>query len=572
MMRQRYFHLRATRYGGQVVVAVMTSLLANAWTAAAQGGCPSANINDVMKDPRVQEEMADAWNDSHEGQPDEHEEGGWIYQCRMPNGDGTFRYYTQVLRWAPGSVDGISPTPPLAGDAACRLVADFHTHPGGGRTGAGRPDNPSDDGATNWEPSGADLLASAESGVPGIIRFGSGTETTDIPYGYNGIEEPTDPGWTCPGAEASDGWGTGEPHVKTLDGYAYDFQAIGTFTYLASARNDFEIQVQQQAYRSLRYVSFNSAVAVRDGADRIEWSIDRPDPLLNGVARPMAEGSEVKLRSRGILRRTPEGYLFVSSAGDRLIVVASTEMVDFYLRPARHRRGKVRGLLGNFDGDVDNDMTTADGRLIAVSTGVMDFYHPLYSQFGASWRVPTESLLITRALPAAPDPRAFPEREPAVADPAMAAARAICDAAGVTDAEIREACAFDLAATGNEAFVRSAARTNREAITRRQAVGTPLAVNAEATGKIDGREARVIYTITLAPGTYLFDGSDSEQTSWTVAAPDGTLLLNAEQSRWMEKAAPARVTIATAGTYRITVSVRAEMLDGSYLFRVSPVP
>ena len=132
----------------------------------------------------------------------------------------------------------------------------------------------------------------------------------------------------------------------------------------------------------------------------------------------------------------------------------------------------------------------------------------------------------------------------------------------------REACAIDLAASGNDAYVRSAARASREAVARLQAVGRPLQLEAEASGSIDGRETRVVYTITLAPGTYLFDGSGSELTSWTVAAPDGAMMLDAEQSRWMEKAAPARVTVATAGEYRITVSVRAEMLDGSFRFTV----
>lgn len=553
-----------------VVTAALMSMLANAATATAQGGCPSSNIADVLKDPRVQEELADAWADSHEGQPDEHEEGGWIYQCQEPNViTGAVRYYTLPLRWPPGTTDGIGVPPPRLADATCRLVADFHTHPGGGMTGSGRPDNPSDDGAENWEASPEDRRASAENGIPGIIRWGSGDDTHDFTYGYNGMEEPRDPTWGCPGDDASFGWGFGDPHLKTLDGYTYDFQAIGTFTYLASIRNDFEIQVQQQANKDLRYASANSALAVRDGGDRVEWSIDRPDPLLNGVPRPMAVGSEVKLRSRGILRRTPDGYLFLSSVGDRLIVSVSSEMVDFYLRPAAHRRGKVRGLLGNFDGDRDNDFKTADGKPVAIAGEAADFNHPLYAQFGASWRVSGPGL-ITRTLPAGPNPLAFPEREPGAVVQAVAAARAKCEAAGVTNPEARDACAFDLAATGNDAFVRSAVKAGREEIGRERAVGVPLALNTEASGALNGREARSVYTIRLAPGTYLFHSTGSERTSWTLEAPNGTALFTADQSRLMGET-PARVTISAAAEYRITVSVRWEMLDGSYRIRVTPL-
>ncbi len=567
MMQTRHLHLRARRFGGQVVIAALTSLFANPWAALAQGGCPSSNVADVLKDPRVQEELADAWADSHEGYPDEHEEGGWIYQCQAPNLiTGEVRYYTLILRWPPGTTDGIGVTPPRHADANCRLVADFHTHPGGGMTGSGRPDNPSDDGAENWEASPEDRRSSAESGVPGIIRWGSGDNTHDFTYGYNGMEEPRDPSWSCPGEDASFGWGFGDPHLKTLDGYTYDFQAIGNFTYLAAARNDFEIQVQQQAYKGLRYASANSALAVRDGADRIEWAIDRPDPLLNGVTRPMAAGGEVELRSRGLLRRTADGYLFLSSVGDRLTVTVSSEMVDFYLRPAHHRRGKVRGLLGNFDGDAANDFKTADGKLVEPFGGVMDFKHPVYSQFGSSWRVSGPGL-ISRTLPAGPNPLAFPESEPDTAAPLLAEARAKCEAGGVTNPEARDACAFDLAATGNDAFLRSAAQAGREAAARERAVGVPLALNAEVGASLTGREARSVYTIKLTPGTYLFDSTGSERTSWTLEAPNGTALFSAEQSRVMSNT-PARVTITEAGAYRVTVSVRWEMLDGSYRIRV----
>ena len=149
----------------------------------------------------------------------------------------------------------------------------------------------------------------------------------------------------------------------------------------------------------------------------------------------------------------------------------------------------------------------------------------------------------------------------------LAAATAKCEASGVSQTEARDACAFDLAATGNDAFVRSAENASQEVTARQQSIGSVLALDAEATGSLDGREARAVYTITLTPGTYVLDSNGSERTSWTLASPDGAMLLTAEQSRLMG-GAPARVTVAKAGQYRITVSVRFEMLDGTFKFRV----
>jgi hypothetical protein len=560
-----------------VTAAVLIGLLSSPWPARAQG-CPSSNVADVLKDPRVQEVMAEAWNDSREGQPDEHEEGGWIYQCQMPNGDGTFRYYTDVRRWPSGGEYGIDASAPRLTDPTCRLVADFHTHPGGGVTASGRPENPGADGAHNWEASPADRAQSAENGIPGIIRYGSGSETTDFTYGYNGMEAPRDPSWSCPGDENSDGWGFGDPHVKSLDGYTFDFQAIGNFVYVAAARGDFELHVQQQPYKQLRHASMNTAVAVRDGADRVEWSIDSPDPLLNGISRPLAIGRQIQLRSRGFVKRAADGYLFVSSVGDRLRVVPGTVMVDFYLRPAPHRRGALRGLLGNFDGDRDNDFRSADGTTVALKFNEpMEAKHPLYAVFGESWRAPAAGGLIVRALSTELDPRAFPEREPAISADALTAAQARCAERGIRDEAIRAACAFDLAATGNDAFAVSAAEANKAAEQVRQSTGRPIALDVEVSGTLDkrgaqvGRDERVLYTLRLDAGAYIFDATGSERTSWTLTGPEGASLFDARRSRAMGEE-PVRLTLTRSGVYKIAVSVRYEMLDGAYRFRVTKAP
>lgn len=384
------------------------------------------------------------------------------------------------------------------------------------------------------------------------------------------MTEPRDPSWSCPGSDASFGWGFGDPHVKTLDGYTYDFQAIGNFTYVQSTRKDFELHVQQQPYKTLRHASVNSAVAVRDGADRIEWAIDRLDPLLNGVTRPMTAGTEVRLRSRGVLRHTPDGFLFVSSVGDRLQIIVSPEMVDFFLRPAAHRRGQLRGLLGNFDGDPDNDLQTPDGRVVTLGMDQrVDATHPLYAVFGASWRSATGSSLIARALSTAIDAPSFPAREPEVNDDEMIAARARCAANGITEAAVQEDCAFDIVATGQDTFAVSAARAGKEADRLARASGREITTNATVTGALDGRDARSVFSVALAAGNYVFDGRGSERTTWMLSAPDGTRLFDAEQSRFMAEN-PVSVTIATAGIYTVVVGVRFEMLDGTFRFRVIP--
>jgi hypothetical protein len=282
-----------TRRRGLIAVLAVAYTLARPIAALAQ--CPSPDIEDVLRDEAVQDALDRAWRDSHEGTEGEHEEGGDIYQCREALGDGAYRYYTDIRPWPPGTSEDIDGGRWPVSDSTCRHVGTYHTHPGG----------EGDDGHDNHRPSGEDELASANEGVPGIIRWGHDGDTHDFTYGYNRMTAPRDLSWGCPrdpaagGGDARDGEGetTGDPHLRSLDGLRFDFQAIGDFVLVRSQTNDFEVHVRQQPYRSLTHVSLNAAVVVRDGRDRIECGLGRAEPLLNGTPRAIGAGEVVRLRS-----------------------------------------------------------------------------------------------------------------------------------------------------------------------------------------------------------------------------------------------------------------------------------
>ncbi|MCW2632578.1 MAG: hypothetical protein JWR88_1540, partial [Pseudonocardia sp.] len=121
------------------------------------------------------------------------------------------------------------------------------------------------------------------------------------------------------------------------------------------------------------------------------------------------------------------------------------------------RRGQVRGLLGDFDGDGGNDVTARDGTVLPVRSGPPSF-DDLYHRFGDSWRVGgTESLFDY-------DPgkntdtftdRSFPDKA-ATLDDLDAQARAsgllACALAGVRDQAQLAECGLDVGLTGQPAF------------------------------------------------------------------------------------------------------------------------
>jgi hypothetical protein len=155
---------------------------------------PPKTVKDVLDDPGVQDQLDDAWRDSNEGADDEHEEGGWILQCTAVNSSGQTTTTFVVVRWPPGTSAGITPSP-VPQRAGCRLWGEFHTHPGP------EEGHPQDDGNRNQIPSDTDVRAANRRGVPGIIRYGTGSDpanTTTFTY-PEGRTKPTGPAeWTCP--------------------------------------------------------------------------------------------------------------------------------------------------------------------------------------------------------------------------------------------------------------------------------------------------------------------------------------------------------------------------------------
>ena len=555
----------------KTVRVFVAGALVLAAATAARAQCPSDSITDVLKDPRVREALDDAWRDSHEGDADEHEEGGWIYQCQMPNViTGESRYYTEIRRWPPGDVDSSGPAYPPRYEEHCRLVADFHTHPG-----PGPRVNPGRDGYPNHEISGADLLQSANNGIPGIMRYGHGSDTTDVPYGYNDMTEPRDPSWRCP-APPRRGGGFGDPHLTTIDGRYYDFMGVGDFELMTFSRGDVDVQVRLQPYRQRTSAAVTAALVVRDGKDRVEWSVGQEDPLVNGVRRHIAVGSTVSLRSYGLVKNTVDGFLVVTSVGDRIEIYQLPESVDYSLQPAPHRRGSARGLLGNFDGDPDNDLQSAGGKVIAmVADEAPEHSQPLYAMFGESWRVPAAKSLFSTPYhpPAGIDPAAFPSKSGPATDAEQTAAQQRCQAKGIVDPGLLDACVFDSVQTGGDAFTASAVRA--DAAAKASVAASPLGGRAlrdtEWTGLLVRGAPDVSYAIDLERGVYLFDARGSRGTQWSVLSADGSDLLAGESGRVMGDY-PIRRVIAKPGRYNIHVGLHGDAPSGRFRFRVRTAP
>ena len=245
------------------------------------------------------------------------------------------------------------------------------------------------------------------------------------------------PDGSCPGLK-------GDPHVLTVDGLTYDFQATGEYVALRSEAGDLEVQVRLAPSGDSGRVSRVKAVAIYVDGRVLVVDGDR-DPAVTVDGEPLEAPGLVATDGGAYLLRDdsevgvlwPDMYTSVSVTG------IGHEFVNLYTTLDPDRDGTVSGLLGNADGRPDNDLALPDG------TVVDDTFDTIYAQYRDAWRVPeNESLFSGPSTYDASQPQAPID----ISNADRAAARDVCLARGVVVPELLEDCVVDVALTGDAAY------------------------------------------------------------------------------------------------------------------------
>ena len=270
-------------------------------------------------------------------------------------------------------------------------------------------------------------------------------------------KKPVDP---CNGEPGGNGDSWGDVHLVTFDQLAYDFQAVGEFVLVRSLDDGLEIQSRTKPWGSSQLVSVNSAVAMRVAGDRVGFSVDHdPGLYVNGVAAALEQGA-TPLPAGGVVEAADGLYIITWPDGSSVRIRPLGDYFDLEVSVPGTRRGRVVGLLGNFDGIPENDLVTRNGKALdAAPTG-----EELYDLYGESWRITQgESLFdyVGGETTETFTDRTFPLAV-VTADsvPAVSRQRAeqMCRASGVTDPILLDACIIDVALTGDESFAVAPAR------------------------------------------------------------------------------------------------------------------
>lgn len=257
----------------------------------------------------------------------------------------------------------------------------------------------------------------------------------------------------------ADCWG--DPHLVTLDGLKYDFQAVGEFILLQSDSGDLVVQVRQQPWGDSRDVAVNKAIMMKVNRDIVgiyegQWSsLQVNGQSIGEFANPLV------LPAGGLVYLLNDQYTVVWPDTSQLRVkrgrFSGVSYLDIKASVSPSRAGHVSGLLGNYDRSSSNDLVTRDGAILDRRPS----FEQLYSQFANSWRITQEESLFLYG--AGEDTETFTDRSfpdqlvtSNTLDPdAREHAEAICVNAGITDPALLEACIVDVGITGEEGLAES---------------------------------------------------------------------------------------------------------------------
>jgi hypothetical protein len=288
----------------------------------------------------------------------------------------------------------------------------------------------------------------------------------------------------CQGS--NDVWG--DPHLITMDGLGYSFQGKGEFVLLNAP--DAPVQIRFEPVNPFWPVTVPTRLAARVGKAVVEVA---PGPMLRGrfTLQALVDGQSVdealsnigyvRLPNGGLLARlegvvngigrTPMAVALVWPSSDPQadtfgIVVrsdASPGIASLHVSPSPTpaMAARTSGLLGNFDGQVGNDLAKRDGTTLEQPLTS----ERLYGEFAREWAVRTDERLFTDAV--YPHDTNFPPPNSGLTPEARARAETVCG--GIGDSFLREACINDVGFTNDNSF----ATTTSSLATERQTLGLP---------------------------------------------------------------------------------------------------
>jgi hypothetical protein len=291
---------------------------------------------------------------------------------------------------------------------------------------------------------------------------GQGVRSANLEVLANDPDEPKTTVVAIMTCNCPEGSSTGDPHLITIDGLRYDLMAVGEFVLVDDG--DLLIQVRHGPFRRSKTASVNTEVAARVGTSRVTVYASRePGVRIDGAAA----SDDTELPGGGRVERSRGTTTITWPEGDVLTTMDRGDHLDLRFTPVAERRGRLKGLLGDYDGDKTDDLVSGDTPL-----EVPPAYDALHPGYADAWRITQDDALFDYGPGETTETftdRAFPEGH--LTPSSLSAedreiAEKVCREKGIGDPVILQACIVDVGVSGDPALAESAAEVDAREVGR----------------------------------------------------------------------------------------------------------
>ncbi|XP_038047435.1 sushi domain-containing protein 2-like [Patiria miniata] len=243
--------------------------------------------------------------------------------------------------------------------------------------------------------------------------------------------------------------GTGDPHLTSLDGYKFTFNGAGEFLMASSAVHNLTFQARMERYRNTNASVYTAFVLQTNDSSKVQVQMSNMNETLILVdGEPLRLDSiPVKVhRLRGVRIRLNSDMTKVNiafSAGIAVTVYIDTEVMSFIAQLDTKFQGQVQGLLGNLNGNANDDPQFPNGTILEPGSSLKELH-----DFGLEWLVAPEESIFTYISPFDYSTYHFPEFSPTFEIPDLnEVSQEIKDLCGDSIE-----CVFDAVITGSLSF------------------------------------------------------------------------------------------------------------------------
>lgn len=267
------------------------------------------------------------------------------------------------------------------------------------------------------------------------------------------------------------GGSNGDPHMRTVDGFRYDLQSAGEYVLLRAPDGSVEIQGRQERPSDSANATIGTAVVVKVNGHRVGFYTvpsGAPEIHVDGTVVAASAVGSIDLGAGAKLAAYQRGYELDLPDGTKVWALSVGKWgINLLVLPSASLRSTGVGLIGHVAAASALKIPSPpDGSTFKKPADAHERYHDLYEVLAPGWRVTAATSLFDYAAGKTTDsytlagfpPEAVPQSIDDLDPAALLSAKTTC--ASVTDPDLLEQCAYDVAVTGSIEYVTLYATTD----------------------------------------------------------------------------------------------------------------